>query len=130
MMRTDWRISLPFAQDSDRSSHRACERGYRKLRIAFVGLRLSQIPSGTGAAHHDTPPPGVREFDFGNAGVALLENAIFCQQSLKVIADPQERIAERPDVVEKLPRQILMYAANPEIICMHASARGTLVKHH
>ena len=42
----------------------------------------------------------------------------------------QERIAECPDVVEELRRQILMHAANPEIICMHACARGALVKYH
>ena len=42
----------------------------------------------------------------------------------------QERIAERPDVVEELRRQILVHAANPEIIGMHAGTRGALVKYH
>ena len=42
----------------------------------------------------------------------------------------QERIAERPDVVEELRRQILVHAADPEIVRMHACARGALVKYH
>ena len=42
----------------------------------------------------------------------------------------QERIAERPDVVEELRRQILVHAAEAEIIGMHACARGALVEHH
>jgi hypothetical protein len=33
-------------------------------------------------------------------------------------------------VVEKLGRQILMHAADPEIVRMHAGARGALVKYH
>ena len=50
-------------------------------------------------------PPGVRELDLGDADVALLEDAIFSQQALKVIADQKERITKRPNVVEELRRQ-------------------------
>ena len=80
-----------------------------ELGIAFVGLRLPQVPGGTGAAHHDTrktPRPGVRKLDYGDADVALLENAIFCQQALKIVADLQEWIAKGTDVVEQLQWQI------------------------
>jgi hypothetical protein len=53
-----------------------------------------------------------------------------CQQALKIVADLQEWIAKGPDVVEQLRWQILMHAANPEIVGMHACTRGALVKHH
>ena len=133
-MRTDWRISSIRTQIAVVAVAVLADRDVEiELGIAFVGLRLAQVPGGTGAAHHDTrkaPPPGVRELDLGDADVALLENAIFRQQALKVVADLQERIAKRPDVVEKLRRQILMHAANPEIVGMHASAGGALVKPH
>jgi hypothetical protein len=104
-----------------------------ELGIAFVGLRFAQIPGGTGAAHHHSrkaPPPGIRELDLGDADVALLEDAIFREQALKVVADPQERITKRPDVVEELRRQILVHAANPKIIGVHACTRGALVRYH
>src|SRR3954470_2171693 len=45
--------------------------------VAFVGLRLAQVPSGAGAAHHDagkSPGPGVSELDDADIDVALLEN--------------------------------------------------------
>jgi hypothetical protein len=104
-----------------------------ELGIAFVGLRLAQIPGGTGATNHDTgktPTPGVCELDHADPDVALLEDAIFRQQPLDVVADLEEGIAERPDVVEKLRRQVLAHSSDPKIVRVHASAGGTLVKHH
>jgi hypothetical protein len=35
----------------------------------------------------------ISESDFGNTDIAPLENAILCQQALRVIADLQERMA-------------------------------------
>src|SRR5438067_421632 len=104
-----------------------------ELGIAFVGLCFAQIPGGTGAAHHHTrkaPTPGLRELDLGDTDVALLEDAIFREQALQVVADLQERVTERPNVVQELRRQILVHAANPEIIGMHACTRRALVKYH
>src|SRR5258707_9083764 len=62
--------------------------------------------------------------------MALLENAILREQDLNVVADLQERVAKRPDVVEKLRRQILMDAADPEIVGVHARTRCALIKRH
>src|SRR5206468_10252316 len=76
------------------------------------------------------PGPGVRELDRADADVALFEDAIVGQQSLQVVADLQKRIAERPDVVEELRRQILVHAANAEIVRMHACTRGALIEGH
>ena len=42
----------------------------------------------------------------------------------------QERIAECPNVVEQLERQVLVHAASAEIIGVHAAAGGALVKYH
>src|SRR6266481_1142432 len=104
-----------------------------ELGIAFVGLRFAQIPGGTGAAHHDTgktPTPGICELDHADPDVALLEDPIFRQQSLDVVADLEERIAKRPDVVEELWRQVLVHSSDPKIVRVHASAGGALVKDH
>jgi hypothetical protein len=45
------------------------------------------------------PTPGICELDHGDTDVALLEDAIFRQQPFDVVADLEERVAERPDVV-------------------------------
>jgi hypothetical protein len=101
--------------------------------IALVRLCFAQIPSGAGTTHHDAgkaPTPGVCELDHADSDVALLEDAIFRQQSLDVVANLEERIAERPDVLEKLWRQVLVHAPDAKIVRVHASARGAFVKHH
>src|SRR5207237_5390870 len=95
------------------------------------GLRLAQIPGGAGAAHHDTgkpPTPGICELDHGDTDVALLEDAIFRQQPLDVLADLEEGIAERPDVVEELWRQVPVHSSDAKIVRVHASDRGAFVK--
>src|SRR5262249_40592393 len=85
------------------------------------------------AAHHDAreaPAPCVGKLDLRNSDIALLENAVVREQALKIVADAQERVAKREDVVEKPLRQILMDAANPEIVGVHAGSRCALIKHH
>src|SRR3712207_9359923 len=50
-----------------------------ELGIALVRLRLAQVPSGAGAAHHyagEAPGPGILELHITDADVALLEDAI------------------------------------------------------
>src|SRR5262249_17017144 len=92
-----------------------------ELGIAFVGLRFAQIPGSTGAAHHDTrkpPTPGVRELDHGDIDIALLEDTVFRQQSLDVVADLEEGIAKRPDVVEELR----LHHPRPAAVRDHSSA--------
>src|SRR5262245_11507153 len=117
-------VAVPVLADRDVK----IERG-----IALIGLCFAQIPSGAGTAHHDAgkaPPPGVCELDHADSDVALLEDAIFRQQPLDVVANFEERIAERPDVLEKLWRQVLVHAPDAKIVRVHASARGAFVKHH
>src|SRR5262245_20583540 len=104
-----------------------------ELGIALVGLRLAQVPGCARTAHHDpgkSPPPGIFERDRADADVALLEDAVFRQQPFDIVADLEERIAKRGDVVEQLRRQILVHASDAEIIRVHASSRGALIKHH
>src|SRR6266851_646369 len=96
-------------------------------------ILLSLTATGPGAAYHhtgETPTPGVRELDHGDTDVALLEDAIFRQQPLDVVADLEEGIAERPDVVEELRRQVLVHSSDPKIVRVHARARRAFVKHH
>ena len=103
------------------------------FRVAFVGLRLAQVPGGARAAHHHAgkaPVPGILLADDCDLHIALLEDAIVGEQALDVVANDEERVAEVPDVVDELRRQILMHAAGAEIIGVHAGARGALVEHH
>jgi hypothetical protein len=72
----------------------------RFLGPRFRWLLLVDLPE---PSHFLAPPPGVREFDLGDADAALLEDAIFCQQAFKVVADLQKRITKRPDVIEEFP---------------------------
>ena len=102
-------------------------------RIALVGLRLAQIPGRARAAHHDAreaPGEGVVEAHDADVDVALLEDAVLGQQALDVVEHLQERIAPGVDVVDQLGRQILVHAADAEILGVHARARGALVEHH
>ena len=103
------------------------------LGVALVGLRLAQVPRRARAAHHhagEAPLPGVLQRHHADVDVALLEDAVAGEQRFEVVADLQERIAERLDVVDQLRRQVLMHAADAEIGRMHARARGALVEHH
>src|SRR5262252_1186499 len=103
-----------------------------ELGIAVVGLRFAQIPRGAGATRHHArkaPTPCVCELDRADPDVALLEDAVFRQQALDVVADVEEGVAERPDVLEELRRQVLVHSSDTEIVRMHAGARGALVKH-
>ena len=60
----------------------------------------------------------------------MLENAIIGEQLLEVIAHFEERIAERLDIGDQLLRQVLMHAADPKIVRVHAAAGGALVEPH
>src|SRR5262245_60649901 len=62
--------------------------------------------------------------------LTLLEDAVFREQALDSVADLKKGIAEGPDVVEKLRRQVLVYSPDTKIVRVHASARSALVKHH
>ncbi len=101
--------------------------------VAFVGLRLAQIPSRARAAHHHAgkpPGPALGERDDADVDVALLEDAVAGEQRLEIVADFEERIAEIVDVVDELRRQILVDAARPEIGRVHARPARPLVEHH
>ena len=43
---------------------------------------------------------------------------------------PTKGIAEVPDAIDELRRQILMHAANAKIIGVHPRSGRTLIKHH
>ena len=104
-----------------------------ELGVALIGLRFTQIPRRTRSAHHHagkTPRPGVSERDHADVDVALLEDAVAGQQIFEIVADLDERVAERPDVVDELRRQILVHAADAEVGRVHAAAGCTLVEHH
>ena len=47
-----------------------------------------------------------------------------------IVEHLQERIAPGGDVVDQLRRQVLMHAADAEVVGVHARARGALVEHH
>src|SRR5260370_21505169 len=78
--------------------------------VAFVGLRLAQIPSRARAAHHHagkSPGPALVERYDADVDVALLEDAIAGEQRLEIVADFEERIAEIVDVSDELQREVL-----------------------
>src|SRR5262249_9880881 len=104
-----------------------------ELGIAFIGLRLAQVPGRARAAYHharEAPGPGVRELDYADVDVALLEDAVVGEQVFEIVADLQERIAEGVDVVDQLRRQILVHPADAKVRSMHAAAGGALIEDH
>ena len=104
-----------------------------ELGIALVRLRFAQVPDRARAAHHHTgkaPGPRVLEAHHTDIDVALFENAIVGQQLFDVVADLEEWIAESPDVIDQLRRQILVHPAWAEKCCVHTAAGGALVKDH
>src|SRR6185437_9943820 len=101
--------------------------------IAFVRLRLAQVPGRARAAHHhagEAPVPGVGQRHHANVDVALLEDAVVGQQRIEIVDHLEERIAESPDVVDELRRQVLVHAARTEVVGVHARAGSALVEHH
>ncbi len=103
------------------------------LGIAFVRLRLAQIPGRARAAHHHagkTPFPCLLQRDHADVDVALLEDAVAGEQPVEIVDHAQERIAPGLDIVDQLWRQVLVHAADAEKGRMHARAGGALVEHH
>src|SRR6266699_2767405 len=86
--------------------------------------------SGVMVRARKTPVPGIFLTDDGDVDVALLEDAVVGKQDLEIVADLEERIAEIPDIVDELRRQILVHAAGAKIIGVHAGSRGALVEYH
>ena len=66
--------------------------------------------------------PTAKSTVLADIDIALLEDAVLGQQFLEIVAHFEERVAERPDVVDQLGRQILVHAADAEIGGMHARA--------
>src|ERR1700683_1703784 len=103
------------------------------LLVAFVGLRLAQVPWRPGAAHHDAreaPRPGVRQLDNADVDIALLEDAVARKQNLHIVADLEEGITKGLNVVDKFARQILVDAAGAEVGRVHARTAGAFVEDH
>ena len=104
-----------------------------KLGVAFIGLRLAQVPCRSGAAHHHagkSPSPCIGELDHANPDVALFKNAIAREQPIQIVHHTQKGIAKGLNVVNQLWRQILMHAADTKIIGVHACTGSALVEHH
>ena len=75
------------------------------LLVAFIGLRLTQIPRCARAAHHhagEAPAPAILEADDADIDVALLEDAVVDEKSLQIVAGLEEGIAPGGDVVDQL----------------------------
>src|SRR6516164_7785197 len=101
--------------------------------VAFIGLRLAQVPRRAGAADHHagkTPLPGLLQRHHTDVDIALLEDTVAREQAIEVIDHFQEGVAERLDVVDQLWRQVLVHAADTKECRVHARARRALVKHH
>src|SRR6516225_9945481 len=90
----------------------SCAIGSADRSVESDGMKVRPAMQHTGKA----PTPGVCELDHGDIDVALLEDAIFRQLPLDVVADLEGGIAERPDVVEELRRQVLVHASDPKIV--------------
>ena len=104
-----------------------------EFRIAFVRLRLAQIPCGSATPDEHagkSQGPCVFERYDADVDVTFLEYAIVRKQSFEIVTHLQERVAEGIDVLKKLSGEVLMHAADTEIIRVHARARGALIKHH
>ena len=74
------------------------------LLVAFVGLRLAQVPGGARAAHHHArkaPGPAFVERHDADVDIALLEDAVADEEFVEIVDDLQERIAESLDVVDE-----------------------------
>src|SRR3984893_10163660 len=59
------------------------------LLVAFIGLRLAQIPGRAGAAHHHAgkaPAPALLQADHADIDIALLEDAVVDEESLQIVA--------------------------------------------
>src|SRR5262249_34826527 len=76
----------------------------------------------------EAPSPRIGERDHADVDVTLLEDAVVGEQVLEIIADLEERIAKRGDVVDELRRQILMHAADAEISGMQADPGSPIVE--
>jgi hypothetical protein len=60
------------------------------LLVAFIGLRLAQIPRRARAAHHHArkaPAPALLQAADADIDVALLKDAVFDEQGLQIVAD-------------------------------------------
>ena len=60
------------------------------LLVAFVRLRLAQIPWRSRAAHHHpgkAAAPAILEADDADIDIALFENAVVDEKRLQVVAD-------------------------------------------
>src|SRR3974390_89803 len=104
-----------------------------ELGIAFIGLRLAQVPDGAGAADHDSreaPSPSIVEAHDTDVDVTLLENAVLREQDLDVVTYFEKGVAEIPNIIDELWRQVLMHAADTKKVGMHPRARGALIEHH
>src|SRR5215472_2826252 len=104
-----------------------------ELRIAFIGLRLAQVPDSAGAAYHDSreaPSPSIVEVHDTDVDVTLLENAVLREQDLDVVTYFEKGVAEIPNIIDELWRQVLMHAADTKIVGMQPRARGALIEHH
>src|SRR5262249_2947659 len=104
-----------------------------ELGIAFIGLRLAQVPDSARAAYHDSreaPSPSLVEAHHTDVDVTLLENAVLRKQDLDVLTYFEKGVAKIPNIIDEFWWQVPMHAADTKIVGMHPSARGALIEHH
>ncbi len=104
-----------------------------ELGIAFVGLRLAQVPGDARAAQHHAgkaPVEGLFPGDDADIDIALLEDAVFGDQSLDVVQCRDEFAAPHLHVLDQLRRQVLVDAARAKIVGVQTRPAGALVEHH
>src|SRR5580700_684327 len=75
-----------------------------ELGIAFIGLRLAQIPGGSRAAYHhsrEAASPNIVELHYANVDVTLFENTVVGEQHIQVVTYFEKGIAKIPNVFEE-----------------------------
>ena len=105
-----------------------------ELGIALVGLRLAQVPGRARAAqHHAREAPACMQ----SSRLTTPMSTLRCLKMRLSVSRPSMSsstlgcvLAELGDVLDELRRQVLVHAAEAEVLGVHAAARGALVEHH
>ena len=103
------------------------------LLVAFVGLRLAQIPGRAGPTEHragETPLPAILQRDDADIDVALFEDAVLDEEIMQILQDGRKGLAPSTDVLDQPRRAIDMHPAGAEIVGMQTGAGCALVEHH
>ncbi len=102
--------------------------------VAFIRLRLAQIPCCTRTTNHDAreaPCPSIIKRNNTDIDVTLFKNAVWRNQIVEIgKRGIEERIDPLADIFHKLIRQILMNTTWTEISCVHTCTTSAFIEHH